>query len=404
MSAITGTSQAAPLTSLSETGPLPASGTAAVSAGLAAASPGALYRSVGTVFAGGASGLRAPQNAEDAAILLAQAAAAIDAVRREASDARIAGAAASVRASLGGASAQLATAGTELYGDGTAGSGLIAQRGAASAERESAAAREAALATQITELQGTVATLNGTIAAERTKADAAIETLSDARDAIAAKLALIDAQIVAAQAAGDPGKVAALRAERADVEATLEAADAEIETTRDTAAATIAALTDRRDAAQTTLDGARTERATVQARIAALDTAIAALDGRIAAAERDIALGRTALVLAFAQMTALLQDRSGERALEAARSTELDRRLDEAGETLKDMGARLLERFEAEGRALDDLRAARASERILAAVLGLATGLAAVADVLRRETDLLPDEPVLAGRRQLALR
>lgn len=405
MSAITGTGHAAPRT-VGET-PIPAAGAAAVSAGIAT-SAGALYSSFGAaLFPSGATGLRAPRNVEDAAILLAEVALATDAARRAASDARITGAAASVQGGLGSAAVLIATANDALYGFDASGGGLVDRRVAASTEKDAAVAREIHLGRQISQLEGKVATLNGEIATENAQANAKIATLTAAKDAKTAVLAPLKDGIAAALAAKDTNAVAALQAKLAAVETEITKLTGEIGTTREAADARIVDLSVRRDAARTELGQARTERATVQATVTALTTQIADFDVAIAVAEQDLSLGRAALVIAFAQMTALVQDSGGDRARETVRSTEIDRNLDETGEALKDLQTLLLARFEADARVSEDLRDARASARVLAAVLGLATALVEVTNVLRRETASSPDEAAdaetRARRRQFAL-
>lgn len=408
MSAITGASQAAQRMIGETLGEVPVAvtSTAAVAPGIAMTAAG-LSRSFGAVlFTGGASGLRAPRNVEDAAILLAEAALTIDAARRAASDARITGATASVRSGLGTAAARIAVANDALYGVDEAGGGLIDQKAAASSDRDTAVARDLVLGREVTRLERRIATLDGEMAVVRSEADATIAALTDDKDAKTAELASLDTRIAAALSANDAGKVAALRAQRATIATDIASINGQIRTTREEADTRLAALAAQRSAATAELAQAKAERAAVRSQIVALDARIAELGIAIIAVESELALGRTALVIAFAQMAVLVQDSGGDRALETMRGTELDHRLDELEEAAKDLRARLLAHFEADARLADDRRDAQADARVMAVVLGLFTALVDVTDVLRREaipSSEADDSAGRAQRRRLAL-
>lgn len=284
----------------------PASGSGSIGA--------ALYQAFGaTAFPTGPFGTRSPQNAEDAAILLAEAALAIDAANDAARNNRYVATAGSARGSAGAAVSDLVVSERSLSG---------------------AQATKAQYETQLSAVQRQIGDLEGQIAGA------------------GARIAVLDAEIALARLAGDGPKAARLSTERDGVAASRDAAVAQ----RDDLAAEAGRLA-----------GGIAE----QAGLIVLFTGAVQAKG-------------FAVVVAFAEVARAVQDTGSARAQETARSTEIDRRLDEVGDLVRSFATKEVERAEADARHTQERRDESVANRVQALALGLVAGLADVLDALRR--------------------
>lgn len=164
--------------------------------GLPEASPVALYQTFGaSIFPTGPLGLRTPQSPEDTAVILAQAALAIDQASKEASQNRIANATGGARSGIGAAIADLVTANTNL---------VVKKNEKATAE---------------TDLQ-----------TAKTKEASLVQKVNGLND----RIADLDRQIAAAQGAEKPDqdKIAALKSQRQQAVSDRNAANGDLATVR----------------------------------------------------------------------------------------------------------------------------------------------------------------------------
>ncbi|WP_375453302.1 hypothetical protein [uncultured Methylobacterium sp.] len=390
------------------TAPTVAPVAATVGAGISAtqtAAPPALYASFGAAFGTGLLGLRTPQNPEDAAMILAQIALAVDAAAQEGSSNRIASALSGLRTGLGSAIAGIVGGAAQIAAKTT-------ERTAAQAELAASSVQQTDLTTQkeaLTTEAGRLTRLISYATAGKTEADEARTDLTarqaastDALAAATARIAGLDDEIAAADAANDPERADALRVERDAAIGDRSAAESEgamvgalLEANTTTLEDLTAEIAEARAALATTnasLAEADSSLAAVAAEIATATATVARIEGEIAVLaaagpQRDLAL-----VSVFSQIALFLQTGGGERSRSVERSTDLDRLLDDVAQTLRRFQQDSVATADTNARTSREAGDAEDERRVAQTALGLLTGLADLLQMLRQ----FRDEPAAA--------